>query len=658
MRLKLKSDTFFIPMGDNLYLRNNEKSMAMKGKALANWLERLSPLLDGQHDLTDICQTFPEGKRPLLRQFLLALVEHGYLKDSENDLPHTLPAEMIAAYGPAITFIEAHIDSGASRFQRFLTLPVLAIASGECLLALAHTLLETGNRAVVLLDTGEETTSYERLEEILVLQRERDRDLRYTLLKRDVWQNEAELLHHCAAASTVLYFSTAASLDAVARLARYCQAAGTSFLPAVVLGSEIHIGPFHHSGDAGCWQCYWRRYQAARGLPAYAEEDTLVSPARTSASVCIGKPAIGIVANMQSFEFFKYGTGERKNTLDAMICVLELERLQIVKHQLFPHPLCPCCSPQHIDLSSRQVALDAIAQLIQETTRDFPQEEQQSEKLIDRNSGIFALIDDMDLYQLPLIRSRIEVTQSSDEAYSLPIIQAAGLDYAEVRINMVRQAAGRYQASLADPRRTCLGTYRQFKYKAVRPEWISGWCGRPREENTNVLAWIWGVQITTELDLLPILLPGAAIAPYSRWNRDSAGPLFNPDMGMTSVATTWPQALAEGLSGLSLTIFTPASEAQGLQIERAAYSSDAICAAYLDMLDILGEQIVLVDCAPIYGIPYIAIYLNQRFLGYFSHWNTLCAIRQALQQAVLTIQVQRTPGSEERMEHLDESKEL
>ncbi len=51
MRPKLKSDTFFIPMGESIYLRNNEKSLAMKGKTLASWLERLTPVLDGQHDL-------------------------------------------------------------------------------------------------------------------------------------------------------------------------------------------------------------------------------------------------------------------------------------------------------------------------------------------------------------------------------------------------------------------------------------------------------------------------------------------------------------------------------------------------------------------------------------------------------------------------------
>lgn len=645
MRLKLKSDTFFIPMGESLYLRNNEQSMAMKGKALADWLERLTPVLDGQHDLTTICQTFPEAKRPLLKQFLLALTEHGYLKDTTHDLPHTLSAETVAAYEPAITFIDAHTDSGGYRFERFLTTPVLAIASGECLLALAHALLETGNRAISLLDSGEEETSAARLAEILEVQQERDRQLSWTLRGAETWQDEEEVARLCASAQTVLYFGTARSLADVARLAEYCQRGGVSFLPALIFEDEIHIGPFQHPDYPGCWQCYWRRSQAARGLPAYTAEGAPVSTGTVPSLAAVGKPAPGIVANMLAFEFFKYATDVRKNTLDGMVRVLELERLQSVKHQLFPHPLCTLCSAPTD--AARETALAELERLRGLSLSVEPPNEEEMEQWIDKNSGIFTSVDDRDYHQLPLVRSQIEVPLASEDAYELPVIRAAGLDYAEVRGSLLRQAAGRYLTSLADERRACRGTYEQFQDKAIYPAWLSGWQKDERQTWQTSLAWIWGAELITSDKLTPVLLPGAALAPYSSWNDGQDGPLFAPQAGATGVAVSWSQALAEGLAALSLTLAPP----NALLVRRIApdaYSSDELCTAYLTMLNILGERVTLLEQPSLPGIPGIAIYVNERCIGLTAHWNMLCAVRQALQRAVLAAQIRRTPGPGEQ----------
>src|SRR5437763_17018163 len=131
MRPKLKSDTFFIPMDGGVYLRNNEKSFALKGKALAVLLERLAPALDGRYTLDQLCQAMPVEKRPLLTNLVRLLTNQGYIKNVENDHPHSLAPELLELYAPAITFIDYHTDSGAHRFQNFLSLPVVAIGSGE-----------------------------------------------------------------------------------------------------------------------------------------------------------------------------------------------------------------------------------------------------------------------------------------------------------------------------------------------------------------------------------------------------------------------------------------------------------------------------------------------------------------------------------------------
>ncbi|HXR65163.1 MAG TPA: hypothetical protein VN729_04530, partial [Ktedonobacteraceae bacterium] len=75
MRPKLKSDTFFIPVAEGVYVRNNEKSFTIKGKTLAAWLERLTPALDGRYDLQDLCGALPGEKRQVIEHLILKLAE-------------------------------------------------------------------------------------------------------------------------------------------------------------------------------------------------------------------------------------------------------------------------------------------------------------------------------------------------------------------------------------------------------------------------------------------------------------------------------------------------------------------------------------------------------------------------------------------------------
>ncbi|HJT55955.1 MAG TPA: TOMM precursor leader peptide-binding protein [Ktedonobacteraceae bacterium] len=651
MRPKLKSDTFFIPVDEGVYIRNNEKSFSLKGKTLATWLERLAPILDGQHDLQELYEVLPADKRPVINKLILTLVEQGCIKDVSGELPHTLSPAMIDVYGPAITFIDYHTDSGAYRFQCFLNKAVLAIGSGESLVALAHALLETGNRMISLLDTGEAETNYERLQELLhVLQTERDHELRLNIIKTRAWPNEEQLQQACSTSTMVLYCSIGDSLAHVDQLNTICQHAHVPFLPAIVLRNDLHIGPLCRPDHTGCWQCYWRRWRAAQGLPAYTADGRFLMDEEQKKSVP-GKPGIGIATNILAQEFFKYSTNVQWDTLENNVYILNLEHFQNVKHTLFPHPLCTVCRSQ-ISLADQQAEVQEIAQLTQAHIADGMMIEQWA----DANSGIFSCIDDMDYHQLPLIRSQITVPLASDGVNlpMLPTVQAAGLDYAEVRLSATRQAITCYLESLADERRAYWGTYQQFRTNALRPEYLFGWKGTQSVESPS-LAWTWAFKLTGTLDssqdFTPLLIPGAAVAPRSKWNQYGNTRLFRQEIPATGVGTTWHETLADVLHRLSALLEPrPMQATLPRPIAEAAYSADHLCAAYREMLTILHTQVLLVDCTGASGVPCIAGYLNGKYIGVSSHWNTLCAIREALRSAVLAVQIKRTPGPGGRVE--------
>ncbi len=649
MRPKLKSDTFFIPIDEGVYVRNNEKSFTIKGKTLAAWLERLAPLLDGQHDLQDLCEALPAEKRQVIKHLILKLADQGCVKDTSHELPHTLSPAIMETYGPAITFIDYHTDSGAARFQRFLETPVLAIGSGEHLLALAHTLLETGNRAISLLDTGEAATNYGRMQEILdVLRAERDDALRLHRLNTRLWHDEEQLQRLCASVDMVLYFGSGDRLASVDRLNTLCRQAHVPFLPAVVWNDTLHIGPLCRPDHPACWQCLWRRRQATRGLPPYSPDDRRVLYEAEQEIRYPGKPAIGITANILAEAFFTHCTQIDWNTLQEAFLLLDLQHLQNVRHTLFPHPLCTACGEQKSCADQGQAVLEEADRLIKQAP---PSEKDQRERLeawADEEGGIFSLMDYAKYYQLPLTRCQINVPLASDIPYTLPQVQAAELDYPEVYTSAARQAVAVYAESLADARRVCWGTYEQHQEYAVSPERLFGWGDRSSASSLS-LAWAWGVQITPDNRAKPVLVPGAAVAPRSSWNQHEGEPLFRLEAPATAIGANWDEALANTLHRINSAISSenePALTGDGplFAIDEARYQQDGVCAAYQKILNILRARVCLIDCTGAFGVPRVGAYLDGKWLGISSHWNALCAIRVALKQAVFSEQVRRTPG--------------
>lgn len=650
MRPKLKSDTFVLPVAEGVYIRNNARSFTMRGKTLAAWIERLAPALDGQHDLQEICQALPQGKHQTIEQLILTLAEQGCIKDCAHDLPHTLSPAQLATYGPAITFIDYHTDSGAARFQRFLHTPVLAIGSGEPLLAIAHALLETGNREISLLESAEAITNTSRLYEILdVLRAEQDSALRLSMADPDLWHNDQRLRQACAASGMVLYCGRGDHLASIDRLNTICRQAGVPFVPALIWEDEIQLGPLCAPDRPACWQCLWRRRRAARGLAAYATDGQVLGQAPREVRLP-GKPAIGVAANLLAEAFFTHSTQVDRDILHEAYLLLEMQHLQCVRHPLFPHPLCTVCSETEPRAATREALAGDIGRLVRQPPPPAVDQRDLLEAWTDEEGGLFTRIDAAAYHQLPLTRCQVSVPLADDAPQPLVCVQACALDYPEAYQSAGRLAVAAYAESLADERRACWGTYAQYSSHAIAPARLAGWCAHGP---AGLLAWTWGMQLAPGQSSLqqgePVLVPGAAVAPRSTWNGARGEPLFQPATPATGVGADWHEALADALQRLA-TLFDATDEPDPLTGETRAtipaelYHHDQECSAYQRILHILDARICLLDCSDACGLPRVGAYLQGRWLGFFAHWHTLSAMRAALKQAVFCIQVRRTPG--------------
>lgn len=641
MRPKLKNDTFYIPVSEGVYFRNNQRAFVMRGKTVAAWMERLAPYLDGRYELDRLCHGIPEDKRAMVSTLVTTLTEQGYIKDVSGDQPHSLTGELLATYAPFISLLDHQLDSPEHRYEEFLALPVLAVGSGDALAALAHALLETGSRQIHLLDLDlpEEPTDHARIAELLAaLQADRDPALALHTLTLDEWRDKRQLQAALAPFRMVIFLSASSRPQLVNVFATACERADVSFLPAVALGDQMVIGPTHQPNTAGCWQCYWRRRRAALGLP----DDLPVA----EASHPVGAPALAIAANLLAFEFFKQGTGLLAQTLSERVFALDLASLTSAMHSVFPHPLCAICAAPLTSVESdltlqRLAAREAAAALRLRDTRLDPSEfHQQTTLWADAHAGIFTRIDERDYFQLPLIRSQITLA-GADEAGRLSVL-GAGLDYQEAREAAVRRAVTLYLERLPDPRLFLRRSYQQVVAEgAIAPQRLFGWSGQPFDEQAPI-PWLWATRIA---DDSLALAPAALIYTHSSANDDNGRPLFQPETPGIGVGATWSEALVEGLIALAAQTGAPPERLTPLAL--GAYADDPICAAYLNMLAILEAPTTLFDATGSLGIPRIASYRDGNLVHLAAHWDALAAARNALQATVHAIQIERFPSPQD-----------
>lgn len=648
MRPKLKSDTFFIPVDEGIYLRNNEHAHVLKGKTTASWIEQLAPLLTGQYDDEQIYDAVPPGKQAVATKIINTLIEYGYARDVSTDHPHTLSSTLQRTYEPAITFIDYHEDSGPYRFQHFLTLPVLAIGTGDALIALAHALLETGNRHIYLLDTGQEKTDYERLTIVFdLLQTERDAELSLTRLTFSDWHDSELIQKLVASFHMVIAFDTTGSETLTRLLATACFQVGVFFLPAIVQEKEVVMGPIQKSNQVGCWQCYWLRRTATARVNTEEDKE---SASMASSVTYLSAPAIGITANLLAFEFFKHGTGVLDESLTHEVFTLELERLQTSHHRVFAHPLCPVCQNNESlsldNFDQRKVLWQKQYQLLQQQqkTYEVPDLLKQAVQWTDETCGIFTRIREDDYYHLPLVRSRITLPSPSETGAAITV-QAAGLDYKEVQLEATTKAIACYLDRLIDSSNIMWISLQDIQHQNhVCPMGNSPSLTVSEPSRQQPFAWSLAYQLA---DGQPVLVPSSVAYPYFLWNTHGKDIPASSSASGVGIGSHWWEAVACGIKNIGSTFFIPAGASEEL-IAPDAYAHDSTCEAYLNILDILGTTVDLFHVTTAFSLPTIRAYIGEKVVAVTTHWNALAAVREALKTVVITLQTRLFPSRDDQ----------
>jgi putative thiazole-containing bacteriocin maturation protein len=433
MRLKVKRDTFFLPdPNSGVYFRNNVSSFHMKGSTIDQWINKLMPMFNGEYTLGNLTHGLPGQYRDRVYEIAEVLYKNGFVRDVSQDRPHQLEDQVIKKYASQIEFLESFGDSGAYRFQAYRQAKVLAIGSGPFLVSLVSSLVESGLPKFHVLITDSVPTNRMRLEELVVHARKTDPGaaVEEVILKK---KGESSWREIVKSFDSILYVSQEGNVEELRALHRICREEKKLLLPAIFLHQVGLAGPLVHPDSEGCWESAWRSIHES----VFGKDEQLQSFTSTAGAM---------LANVIVFELFKNVTGVTESEQRNQFFLLDPDTLEGNWHDFMPHPL---------------VTGRITAEWIRDLDLGLKQSSGKEElgglllylsHLTSAESGIFHILEEEDLKQLPLAQCRVQAVDplSVGPAELLPGIVCTELTHEKARKEAGLSGIEAYVSQMAD----------------------------------------------------------------------------------------------------------------------------------------------------------------------------------------------------------------
>jgi putative thiazole-containing bacteriocin maturation protein len=415
MRLKVKRDTFFLPDSNSgVYFRNNLSSFRMEGSTIDQWVEKLIPMFNGEYTLGDLTDGLQGPHRDRVYEIAEVLYRNGFVRDVSQDRPHQLADQVLKKYASQIEFLESFDDSGAYRFRFYRQAKVLAIGSGPFFVSLTSSLIESGLPKFHVLITDSVPTNRLRIEELVEHARKTDSEIAVEeVTLREGGSSWREIVQSF---DSILYVSQEGDVEELRALHKICREEKKLLLPAIFLQQVGLAGPLISPDSEGCWESAWRSIHQS----VFRHDEQIHSFSSTAGAM---------LANVIVFELFKKVTRVSESEQNNQFFLLDLDTLEGNWHSFFPHPL---------------VTGRATAEWVQDFDLRIKQSSSSGEQsalllyfsqLTSAESGIFHILGERDLKQLPLAQCRVQAVDPLSEgpAELLPSIDCIELTHEKAR---------------------------------------------------------------------------------------------------------------------------------------------------------------------------------------------------------------------------------
>lgn len=410
MRLKVNRDTFYLPeTNKGVYFRNNSSSFRMEGNTIIQWIEKLLPMFNGEHTLSELTDGLPGPYRNRVMDIAEVLYKNGFVRDVSQDDPHQLTDQVVKKYASQIAFLDSVGNSGARRFQEYRQLKVLAIGSGSFLISLISALLESGLPAFYFHMTDSDSSHRNRLKEIVIHAHQTDLEVAVDEVDLNP-DGEMDWQEMIRPFDYIVYVSQEDDIEELRSIHQACRQEEKLFFPAYCLDQIGLAGPMVNAESVSCWESAWRRlHQSALST------DQQTTPYSSTAGA--------MLANVLAFELLKRSTGVSGADQSNQFYLLNLETLEGDWHEFLPHPFVT-------GTADAKWVTDFDWRLKQQTSRGEPGKLFLAfNRLTSKQSGIFHSWEEGDLKQLPLAQCGIQVVNplSKGPAELLPAVICSDL---------------------------------------------------------------------------------------------------------------------------------------------------------------------------------------------------------------------------------------
>ncbi len=541
VRPQLKHSSVFLQTDDGMFFQSDEVLFLLKGKSIARWISTLSPYMNGEHTIDELCSGLEPAQREMVTRLIETLLQRGVLKDALPETPETLPTHVRRQFSAQIAYIDHFIDQPQQKFKNFRESRVLLVGAGESLTALALSLLRNGLQELFLASTDGIDSHLEPLEAEAVIVRQGGSDVHLSTLDFNP-QNE---LTHLDMYDIVVYCSDNGSLQEIAYLNELCMRAGRPFLSATIFGNSAMIGPLATPHIGPCWLCAQLR------LSAHMEEN---QRAALWKSLALGNDlysrSAGLFNTMArrighglGFELFKILSGALTSETENGVILQNMENLEASYGKLVQHPLCPVCTQ-----SNPASAVQHLMEIVN-NEHDYtllPDElREKHRQLFDPQTGVFNEFVDEDIQQIPLKRTRITLGQPGSPLLKNLDATAYGIhDVISTYTPAFIEAVRNYSRALPDQRTMQFSSLQEMLVNGrivIRSQDLATWSGIMPLKADAPIEWLPAFSLFKRC---LVYVPAAAVYSHSPLNRLG---VFERTSAGSTVATTFRTALTTGI---------------------------------------------------------------------------------------------------------------
>lgn len=548
IRPKLRHNSVFLRTEDGVFFQSDKALFRLKGKSIARWISTLSPYMNGEHTLEELCHGFEPAQREMLIRLVETLLQRGVLKDAVLEEPGILPDTVRRQFAVQLAYIDHFTEEPQKRFKAFRESRLLLAGSGEALLALALSLLRNGLQELSLAPADGRERYIGVLEPEAARIREGGSEVQLSI-------NEASLsnaLERLEDYDMVVYGSDSSSLKEIAALNECCVRAGRPFLSTTVFAGQAMLGPYTGSPTDPCWLCAQLRLSAWRDAEKGAAfwKEVALGDDLTRESDGVFTSIAWRIGHGLGFELFKILSGALPSETQHGVILQDLEILHATSSTLTQHPLCPVCA--HNDPVQAQQRLLEIVHGKRDNELLQDEVYKKYTAMFDPQMGAFRKESDPDLQQLPLKVARINMAQTEASSVKHASVTAYAIDnVSSASYAALMQAIKHY----ATPDRRAMHFASPDEmvaegHRVLLPQRLATWTGAHSLKANTRVAWL--PAFSAQQHAL-VYVPAAVVYPQSVLNQRG---MFEKTAAGLAVAKRFRTVFEEGLfSALGYTHF-------------------------------------------------------------------------------------------------------